>query len=37
MNGEQFVALLAQYELGVERRPHDLLEMVEDGSDSGEA
>ncbi|GAB4131914.1 MAG: hypothetical protein Kow0040_11940 [Thermogutta sp.] len=27
MNGEQLVALLAQYELGVERRAHDLLEL----------
>lgn len=29
MNGEQLVALLAQYEIGVSRRSHDLLEIDE--------
>ena len=33
MNGEQLVALLAQYELGVTRRTHDLLEIDDDSGD----
>lgn len=35
MNGEQLVALLAQYEIGVTRRAHDLLE-IDEGVDSDE-
>ncbi|MCL4742295.1 MAG: restriction endonuclease [Phycisphaerales bacterium] len=31
MDGEQLVALLAQYEIGVARRMHDLLELDEQG------
>jgi hypothetical protein len=27
MSGEQLVALLARFEIGVSRRPHDLLEI----------
>jgi len=29
MNGEQLVALMAEHEVGINRRPHDLLELVE--------
>lgn len=29
MNGEQLVLLLAEHEVGVTRRPHDLLELAE--------
>ena len=36
MNGEQLVTLLAQYELGVARRSHDLLELDEESLDKPE-
>lgn len=37
MNGEQLVALLAQYEIGVARRAHDMLELDDGASDQEDA